>query len=134
MGVVDPAEAQDAAILPTATPRWCLLHHTVASHRIDPTEEYIKNLDPKSGSQTNLDQLAGQPIKICYKMTKKRPRTKSGFTKKRTLEQKSRKKKKKNTTNRITAGTHSLYFGAEGVTSDPALILCVYEIWSDLTA
>ncbi len=31
-------------------------------------------------------QLAGQPIQICYKMTKKRPCTKSGFAKKITLE------------------------------------------------
>jgi hypothetical protein len=34
------------------------------------------------------DRLAGQPIQISYKMTKKRPCTQSGFTKKRTLEQK----------------------------------------------
>jgi hypothetical protein len=33
--------------------------------------------------------LAGQPIQICYKITKKRPCTQSGFAKKRTLEQKS---------------------------------------------
>ncbi len=59
MGIVDPAEAQDAVIALTAAPQWCLLHHTVASHRIDPTEEYIKNLDPKSGLQKNLDRLAG---------------------------------------------------------------------------
>ncbi len=47
MGIVDPAEAQDATITPTAAPRWCLLHHTVASHRIDPMEEYIKKLENK---------------------------------------------------------------------------------------
>jgi hypothetical protein len=33
------------------------------------------------------DRLAGQPIKISYKITKKRPFTPSGLTKKRTLEQ-----------------------------------------------
>jgi hypothetical protein len=31
--------------------------------------------------------LAGQPIQISYKMTKERPFTPSGLTKKRTLEQ-----------------------------------------------
>ncbi len=69
-----------------------LCHHTVISHRIDPTEEFIinlnqtkKNLDGKK----NLDRLASQPIQFCYKMTKKRPCTHSGFAIKRTLEQKS---------------------------------------------
>ncbi len=47
MGVIDPAEAQDAAIALTAAPQWRLLHHTVASYRIDPTEEYIKILKRK---------------------------------------------------------------------------------------
>ncbi len=32
--------------------------------------------------ENNLDHLASQPIQICYKMTKKRPCTQSGFTKK----------------------------------------------------
>jgi hypothetical protein len=89
MAVIDLAEAQDAVNAPMAAPRWRLHHHTVVSHRIDPTGEYIENLDPKSGSQNNLDRLAGQPIKIYYKMTKKRPCTQSGFAKKITLEQKS---------------------------------------------
>jgi hypothetical protein len=40
-------------------------------------------------------------------MTKKRPCTKSGFAKKRTLEQKISLKKEKNTTNQIMAGTQS---------------------------
>ncbi len=35
------------------------------------------------------DRLAGQPIQISYKMTKKKPCTQSGFAKKRTLERKS---------------------------------------------
>ncbi len=39
--------------------------------------------------RNSKDQLTSQPIKISYKMTKKRPCTQSGFTKKRTLEQKS---------------------------------------------
>ncbi len=89
MGVVNPAEAQNATIAMRAMLQWHILHHTVASHRIDPMEEDIKNLDPKSGSQTNLDRLASQLIQICYKMTKKRPCNKSGFAKKRTLEQKT---------------------------------------------
>ncbi len=95
--VINPAEAQDATIVLMAVPQWSLCHHTVVSHRIDPMGEYIENLDPKSGLQKNLDRLAGQPIQICYKITKKRPCTQSGFAKKRTLEQKSCKKKEKKT-------------------------------------
>jgi hypothetical protein len=66
----------------------------------------MENLDPKSGLQKNLDRLAGQPIQICYKMTKKRPCTQSGFAKKRTLEQKSCKKKKKH--NKLNYGWHPI--------------------------
>jgi hypothetical protein len=80
MGVVNPAEAQDAAIAPTAVPQWCLCHHTVVSQRIDTTGEYIKSLDQnkiKSGTRfrprSKLDWLAGQPIQIWNKMKKKRP-------------------------------------------------------------
>jgi hypothetical protein len=54
-----------------------------------------KNLD----REKNLDWLAGQPIQICYKMTKKRPCTQSEFANKRTLEQKSHLKKHKHTKN-----------------------------------
>jgi hypothetical protein len=89
LGIVNPEEAQDAAIAPMAVPQWCLLHHTVASHRIDPMEEYIKIWKKNLDRENNLDRLPGQPIQICYKMTKKRPCTQSGFAKKRTLEQKS---------------------------------------------
>jgi hypothetical protein len=45
MAVIDPAEAQDAAIAPTAALQWRLHHHPVVSHRIDPTGEYIENLE-----------------------------------------------------------------------------------------
>ncbi len=44
------------------------------------------------------------------KMTKKRPCTQSGFTKKRTLEQKSCKKRHKHTKNQILASTQCLDF------------------------
>jgi hypothetical protein len=50
MAVIDPEEAQDAAIALMTAPWWRLCHHTVVSHSIDPTGEYIENLDPKSGS------------------------------------------------------------------------------------
>jgi hypothetical protein len=77
MAVIDPAEAQDAAIVPMAAPQLCLCHHTVVSHRIDSTGECIENLEQNKNldRQKNLDWLAGQPIQICYKMTKKRPCT-----------------------------------------------------------
>ena len=51
-------------------------------------EEFIINLDENKqknlDGEKNLDQLAGQPIQICYKMTKKRLCTQSGFAKKNT--------------------------------------------------
>jgi hypothetical protein len=54
--------------------------------------------------------LAGQPIQICYKMTKKRPCTQSGFAKKRTLEQKILLKKTQTHKNQILASTQCLDF------------------------
>jgi hypothetical protein len=40
----------------------------------------MENLDQ---IKKNLDWLAGQPIQICYKMTRKRPCTQSEFAKKK---------------------------------------------------
>jgi hypothetical protein len=62
MAVINPAEAQDATIVPTAMPRWRLRHHTVVSHRIDPTGEYIENLEQKKkpGPQKKSG-LVGRP-------------------------------------------------------------------------
>jgi hypothetical protein len=54
MAVIDPAEAQDAAIVPTAALQLRLRHHTVVSHRIDPTGEYIENLE--KNKKIYLDQ------------------------------------------------------------------------------
>jgi hypothetical protein len=49
-------------------------------------QSFLTVLTPWRNSK---DQLAGQSIQICYKITKKRPCTQSEFAKKRTLEQES---------------------------------------------
>jgi hypothetical protein len=54
MALIDSAEAQDTAIAPTAALQLCLRHHTVVSHRIDPTGECIENL--KQNKKIDLDQ------------------------------------------------------------------------------
>jgi hypothetical protein len=69
--------------------------NAAASHRIDPTEEYNKNLEQskkKSGPPKKKSGSVGRPTNpdlLFTKMTKKRSCTQSGFAKKRTPEQKS---------------------------------------------
>ncbi len=75
-------------------PRWCLC--PVEHGRIKPSQIWIAKKSGLVGRPTDPDLL--------QKITTKRPCTQSGFAKKRTLEQKSHKKKT-HTSNWIAAGT-----------------------------
>ncbi len=101
-------KAQNAcrAVVRPSTPQAANLP-TVASHRIDPTEEYIKNLEQnKTKIWHPCQKKLGWPANPTFfsKNTKKRPCFESGFAKKRTPKRKSRYKKKKH--EKLNYGRH----------------------------
>jgi hypothetical protein len=73
-------------------------------------EEYIKIWNKKKKKldrENTLDRLAGQPIQICYKMTKKSSCTQSGFAKKKNSGTKISLKKTQ-THKKLNYGRHPL--------------------------